>query len=159
MIGQPSHAGSDRNDRGRQYLESSIRAASPARLRLMLIERGIRVAECLAESWCSGSARGTNEHSIRLLDILNELLRGVVGGETEEENQVCHQVADLYVFLTQHLLAAEAESDDNSITEIMTILEIEAETWRAVCAREVATSMKAPAGPMGSNTRGLNLEA
>jgi len=48
------------------YLESMIATASPARLRLMLIERGVEVARLLASSWReTPGQRGTNEHSLK----------------------------------------------------------------------------------------------
>ncbi len=121
---------------GEQYLEATVRAASPARLRLMLIERAIDVAGSLADAWRSKRHVGVNEHSIKLLDLLNELLSGVVGGKSPSEQQVCQKVSDLYVFLSKHLVAAEATSDANSVDEIKAVLEINAETWRVVCARK-----------------------
>jgi flagellar protein FliS len=125
----------------------------------MLIERASGVADSLAGSWRAKTDAGANEHSIKLLDLLNELLRGVVGGETAKENEVCHKVADLYVFLSQHLIAAESTSDANSIDEIKTVLEIEAETWRAVCAQELTTTKNSSADAAAAASGGLNFEA
>ena len=150
-------------DGSRMYLESAIRTASPARLRLMLIQRAIEVAVSLARVWREGQSVGPNEYSLTLMDLLGELLAGVAGSNRSEENAVCEQVADLYVFLNQHLLAAETHSDAASIDEIRTILEIEAETWRAVCASE-ASALPANAVPQHTGTQlgaasGLNFSA
>lgn len=141
---------------GDHYLDASIRTASPARLRLMLIERGVEVASRVASLWTADKMKGTNEHSLRLLDILNELLSGVVGSETDAENEVCQQVADLYVFLAKHLIAAEENSDVASIEEIRTVLSVEAETWRAVCAQE--SPIAAPVETTTPIAGGLNLQ-
>ncbi len=143
---------------GEHYFEAAIRTASPARLRLMLIERAIEVSGRLAEVWRSGELQGANEHSLKLLDLLSELLSGVVGGKSDSENAVCLKVADLYVFLTQHLIAAESASDAGSIDEIKIVLEAEAETWRAVCAQEMPSSAKAPSSSI-SSSGGLSFEA
>ena len=145
---------------GESYLESIVHTASPARLRLLLIERAIDVAGTLSATWRDRRNLGTNEYSITLLDLLNELLSGVVGGHggsvvggpSTNEKKVCEQVSDLYVFLTQHLVAAEEKSDSGAIDEIATVLHIEAETWRAVCAQQGGH-----AGPVP--TSGLNLQA
>lgn len=115
-----------------QYLESMIATASPARLRLMVIERATEVARHLGQLWRDKPARGTNEHSLKLLELLSELLSGV----TDNSVDVCRSVADLYVFLCQHLIAAEESGDPSMIDEIRLVLETEAETWRMVCARE-----------------------
>ncbi len=133
----------DRAFHGQHYLESAVRTASPARLRLMLIERGVEVAGSLAGRWRSGQDLGVNELSLKLLDLLTELLGGVTGGVTETELQVCRQVSDLYVFLTQHLVAAETTSDADSIDEIRIVLATEAETWRSVCAQEASPQLDA----------------
>ena len=138
---------------GQQYMEATVRAASPARLRLMLIERAAEVAARLAAAWKSKQDLGSNEHSTKLLDLLNELLSGVVGGKHESERGVCQKVADLYVFLSKHLVAAEATSNYAAIDEIRIVLEIEAETWRAVCAEGTACP-----SPSQATHSGLNLE-
>lgn len=144
---------------GEQYLEAAIRTASPARLRLMLIERAIEVSGRLAEVWRSGQLQGSNEHSLTLLDLLNELLNGVVGGDSETENAVCQKVADLYVFLSKHLVAAESNSDSGAIGEIRIVLQAEAETWRAVCAQEIASPVTQASGAVPQAAGGFSFEA
>lgn len=136
------------------YLESAIASASPARLRMMLIEKGVEVARHLAGLWReTPGMRGTNEHSLKLLELLSELLSGV----TDQEVEVCRTVADMYVFLCQHLITAEENGDATMIDEIRLVLETEAETWRMVCAQEAGTSTtKTRAADVLSG--GLNLQ-
>jgi len=156
MTYDSTHSGHSAPSRtGESYLDSIVQTASPARLRLMLIERAIDVAGTLSATWRAGEQPGTNEHSLKLLDLLTELLGGVVGGKESSEKEVCEQVSDLYVFLTKHLIAAEETSDAGSIDEISTVLQVDAETWRAVCAQE--STQSAPVAP--AVTGGLNLEA
>ncbi len=140
------------------YLESSVRHASPARLRLMVLERSVEVARTLANSWREkiDTHRGPNEYSVLLLDLITELLSGVTSSEG-----VCSQVADLYVFLSQHLLKAEEHSDAEAIDEIRIVLETEADTWRMVCANETLAqlgSTATPSSPLPISS-GLNLQA
>jgi flagellar secretion chaperone FliS len=119
----------------------------------MLIERGIGLAHHLAEVWKPRVSRGANPTSIHLLDILSELLSGVTGSSDKIENEVCQQVADLYVFLIQHLSAAEGSGDPDAAREVASVLEIEAETWRAVCAKETGSQV------VRSGGAGLNFNA
>lgn len=136
------------------YLESTIAAASPARLRLMLVEKGVEVARHLASIWReTPGKRGTNEHSLKLFELLSELLSGV----TDKEVEVCRTVADMYVFLCQHLIGAEENGDATMIDEIRLVLETEAETWRMVCVQESGTS---PAKTRAADvlSGGLNLQ-
>ncbi|MCM2370112.1 flagellar protein FliS [Rhodopirellula sp. ICT_H3.1] len=146
-LGGPSPAGFGRRS-GDTYLESMIATASPAKLRLMLIERGVEVARHLAGLWRdTPGKRGTNEHSLKLFELLSELLSGV----TDSKVEVCRTVADMYVFLCQHLIQAEENGDATMIDEIRLVLETEAETWRMVCAQELGASTP--------NSRAANLLA
>lgn len=146
------------NRNGDHYLEAAIRTASPAKLRLMLIERAVEVSARLAESWREpGGEAGPNEHSLKLLDLLTELLGGVTGGR---DSNLCREVADLYVFLSQHLTEAETKGDPMAIDEIRVVLEIEAETWRQVCLHERPAGDAASGGAgQTPSAGGLNLEA
>ena len=142
---------------GEQYLESVVRTASPAKLRLMLIERAVGVSECLESAWRENPGQGANEQSLKLFELINELLRGVVGSKQGDGEEICKQVSDLYVFLMKHLLMAEQRSDVASIEEIRVVLQVEAETWRLVCANELpALSSQLE---LGSGNSRPNLEA
>ncbi len=166
MTFSPSHAPSNFQPSGYkqsrrsadEYLESSIKHASPARLRLMLLERSIEVARALADSWRTRpESHGPNEYSLKLLDLITELLSGITTADG-----VCSQVADLYVFLAKHLLISEKTSDADAIDELRAVLEIEADTWRMVCANDTRAQ---PSGHASNATSsgspahgGLNLQ-
>jgi flagellar protein FliS len=133
MHEQDSRNRRDSGGGGQQYLTAAVTTASPAKLKLMLIERAVDVAGHLARTWRSQQSLGPNENSLKLLELINELLSGVASGSTPAERDLCRKVADLYVFLAQHLIKAEQTSRAESIDEMKAILEIEAETWRRVC--------------------------
>lgn len=115
-----------------QYLEATIASAPPARLRLMLIERGSEIARWLAEeAEATVDAAAQAGQCLRLRDILGELLSGVAAGQT---THVATQVSDLYVFLLQHLTRAEEDGDRAKFAQIASVLEIERQTWTEVCA-------------------------
>ncbi|EMI21632.1 flagellar protein FliS [Rhodopirellula maiorica SM1] len=171
MSYSPSHAASNYQPSGHKqsrrstdgYLESSIQHATPARLRLMILERAVEVARMLANTWrTQPDKKGSNEYSLKLLDLITELLSGITGNE-----EVCVQVADLYVFLSKHLLLSEQTSDADAVDELRQILEIEADTWRMVCANETLaktpglSSAGTPAAPVSTDapiSGGLNLQ-
>lgn len=139
-----------------QYLESSVKNASPAKLRLMLLDRAVELARSVSESWRENpAAAGPSEQTLTLLDFVSELLSGV----TSDESPVCHQVADLYVFLAQHLVAAETSGDPTAIDEIRLVLETEAETWRMVVANEFPATKRVPGTTAAPVSGGLNLQA
>jgi len=158
MSYEPHLSGGSSDEPGRRYLESIVGTASPAKLRLMLIERAADVASGLAASWREESPTSDpNAASLRLLELLNELLDGVTSGG---DSDLSRRVADLYVFLIQHLIAAERREDGALVEEIESVLRIEAETWRAVCAREglPTREMQSRVGNRHPST-GLNLQA
>jgi len=133
-----------------EYLDSMVRSASPARLRLIVLERAIETATMLAATWREDpSKKGPNEWSLKLLDLISELLSGITS-----DDGVCGKVADLYVFLSKHLIIAERTGNVEAIDDIRLVLEVEAETWRMVCANE----MGAPTAAQPSLSGGLNLQ-
>ena len=134
----------------------------------MLLQRAVEVAGTLAAKWReapspdapAGSSR-CNEWSIKLLDLLSELLSGI----TDRESKLCGQVADLYVFLCKHLVQAEQTGDADRVDEIREVLVIETETWSQVCAQQQTASSPTPVpAPVGTEfsstaTSGLNFQA
>ena len=129
-----------------QYLDASIRTASPAKMRLMLLERSVEVARMLAATWRSGKSQGANELSLQMMELIGELLSGIAGGNNDSENKLCLQVADLYVFLLQQIVLAEQNSDAGAVEEIQLVLEVETETWRSVVAQELSAKASGSAG-------------
>ncbi len=122
-----------------RYLESMIRDASPAKLRLLLIERAVGLCQAISTRWRAVRPEvGSDEQTLHLRDILTELLAGV----GKSDLPVALQVADLYVFLSQHLTTAEMQRDVTMIDEIGLVMQTEAETWRIVC--ETATRQQPP---------------
>jgi flagellar secretion chaperone FliS len=147
----PSAAAPNHRSARDEYLENAVRSASPARIRLMLIERAIQVAGALSLKYREG-VQGPNEHSIHLL---GELL----GGVANHGNELCTQVADLYVFMCQELVRAETSSDPAKIDSIQEILRIEAETWREVSANEQPAAILADVTGLNQTmASGLNLQ-
>ncbi|WP_153556792.1 flagellar export chaperone FliS [Roseimaritima sediminicola] len=143
-----------RTHHSQQYLEQSVLNATPARLRLMLIERGVQVAQSLAAMPADQIDQvAFTDMTLRLRDILGELLSGVKQGDLE----VAKQVADLYVFLLQHLTAAEQQHDPATWSEIATVLEIERETWQLACGQNaVPAPHQTLLSGLNSSAAGLN---
>ncbi len=123
----------------------------------MLIERAAGLCECISQQWKHELPEvGCGEQTLHLRDILTELLAGVA----RTDLPLAHQVADLYVFLIQHLDRAESTIDVSMVDEIRVVLETEAQTWRMVCAQATAAQQDSAAlvtSPRG-NASNLNLQ-
>ena len=127
-----------------RYLRQRVDSASPGELRLMLLERGVELADLLATQWSIHGPDAARDRSLQLTDVLTELLGGVTGGRDPVEQDTCRKVADLYVFLLQHHAQAEAIGDATAASEIAAVLRVEAETWRLAVTRSVSSA----GGPM-----------
>jgi len=113
-----------------RYLENLVRSAPPAKLRLLLIERGVGLCESIGARWRAQKPEiGGDEQTLHLRDIMTELLSGI----GKSDIPVAIAVSDLYVFLSKHLTDAELMGDVTMIDEIGVVLQTEAETWRIVC--------------------------
>ena len=112
-----------------QYVQNTVLSASPARLRLMLLDRSVALVEAILDHRRRDAQTLTDERTLTLRDILGELLSGV----TRDSNELTVRIADLYVFLLQELTRAEQEPGLERIDSIGKILRIEQETWRQVC--------------------------
>ena len=126
-----------------QYLQTAVLTASPARLRLMLLDRSVVVVDRILEGRRKNPESLTDEWTLTLRDILGELLSGI----TRNSDELAVRVADLYVFLLQELTRAEQEPGPERIEAIGRVLRIEQETWRQVCESQAKRSVPAPASP------------
>lgn len=133
-----------------QYLRNTVLTASPARLRLMLLDRSVGLVDAILEYRRRDPQTLTDERTLTLRDILGELLSGV----SRDSNDLTVRIADLYVFLLQELTRAEQEPGLERIESIGKILRIEQETWRQVCeaaAKRNVPSHTAPADRPGAD--------
>lgn len=124
-----------------QYLQNSVLSASPARLRLMLLDRSVGLVEAILDYRRRDSETLTDERTLLLRDILGELLSGI----SRDSNDLTVRIADLYVFLLQELTRAEQEPGLERIASIGSILRIEQETWRQVCEAAAKRQIAIPA--------------
>jgi flagellar secretion chaperone FliS len=112
------------------YLETQVHTATPQRLRLMLIEGALRLALRARESLRQKRLGEATESIVRCQAIVGEL-----GASPNEEKapELTRQIRDLYRFVHQALHDGQIERDENRLTDAITILEIERETWQLVC--------------------------
>lgn len=109
------------------YLEQEVLSASPAKLRWLLLRKSVNLCQVIADMWRAGQTPVAAQWSLRLREILSELLSGIHG-----KDALAKQVADLYVFMLAVLTEAERDHDTKKIEQLQALLEIEAETWRLV---------------------------
>lgn len=123
-------------DQGLAFLEQEIASATPAKLRLLLIQKARSLCGIIQELESTSKSQQTGQWIILLQDILTELLQGV----TDPNNPAAPAVADLYVFLCQRAVQAMVEREMHWIREIEEVLAIEDATWSSYVDQEIRLS-------------------
>jgi len=118
----------DRNARD-TYLETDVNTATPHKLRLMLIDGGLRFARLVLERWENDCPLEGRDACRRCRNILLELLSSL----NTNDSEIAQQSADLYLFLIQSVTQAEIDNDPTGIHDVIRVLEIERRTWQEVC--------------------------
>ncbi|MBS0208796.1 MAG: flagellar protein FliS [Planctomycetes bacterium] len=141
----------------RSYLETQVNTATPQRLRLMLIDGALRLATRARESLRAGKLGEATEAIVRCQAVVGEL-----GGSPDANKapELARQIGDLYRFVHRSLNDGQLERSEQRLTDAITVLEIERETWQLVCQELEHRPM--PHLNMGVSTEtleGLSLEA
>ena len=113
------------------YLTTEVLTAAPQKLRLMLIEAAIRLVHQARRHWDIGQDDVASENLIRCQEIVAELVAGLRAEQTDSD--LVRKVAGVYLFIHRSLVAANLERSPEQLDEALNVLEIERETWIAVC--------------------------
>ena len=124
------------------YLEQEVLTASPARLKWLLLRKGVDLCQVVEQLWAQNQDSLAKQWTIRLRDILGELLAGVTG-----QDPLSRKVADLYVFSLKLLTTVELERNVSKLRQLRKILEIEEETWQLVQRQAALNSTPTSASP------------
>lgn len=129
-----------------QYLESKILTAPSHRLHLMLIEGAIRKGRETEAALRRGDSVSADAPSMRLLDILSEMLVGV----RQNKSELNLKIAELYIYMFRLAGEAKVNDDADKLVELLNLLEFERQTWQQVCDKLGSDS--APAAPPAAST-------
>ena len=121
------------------YLQQEVLTASPVRLRWMLIARAKELCEGVESLWRDGQPALGDQWSLRIREILGELLSGVTNG-----NPSSPQVSDFYLFLLKMLSEAEQSRDLKRIAKLRDLLAYEADTWQLLLQKDTSEASETP---------------
>jgi flagellar secretion chaperone FliS len=125
-----------------QYLESKVLTAPPHRLHLMLIEGAIRFGRQAEEAIGAGNAAAASAPLLRVLDIVGEMLAAV----RDRKSELNTKLAELYWFIFRRVTEAKIQGDAVALTEVLSILEYERQTWQLVCEKFSGSQQRVDAG-------------
>lgn len=120
------------------YLEQEVLSATPAKLRYMLLDKATSLVAIVDQLWAAGDHFQAVQWTIRIREILSELLSGV----TDTEMELSRKIADLYIFLIRMLTQLEASHSREELAEFRSILESERETWLQFVRKEAMASQR-----------------
>ncbi|MCA9273733.1 MAG: flagellar export chaperone FliS [Phycisphaerales bacterium] len=119
-------------DNANAYLRTQVMSASPAELRMMLLDGAVKFArqgrQGLAEQNHELVYTGFSQARAIVTELMTSMRHDVAP-------ELCEQVRSLYAFMFQELVAASLESDINRADKVIELLEFEAETWRMLMAK------------------------
>jgi len=144
------------------YLKTRVLTASPAELRLMLLDGAIRFLQQGAKGLADRDYEASYEGISRCQNILIELINGL---DPSHAPELCERLSGLYTFMYTRLVAASMEKDEKICIEVLKLLEYERETWTllmdqlaaenragAATAARVLTDTPAASLPSGGHT-------
>jgi flagellar protein FliS len=141
------------------YMRTKVMTASPAELRLMLLDGAIK----FLEQGRAGLERRDYEASYngisRCQNIIMELLNGL---EPAKDPDLCAKLSGLYTFMYTQLMRACIDKDTAVADEVLDLLRYERETWSllmqqlaeenvsgAAAASDIAREVSAAPPPTG----------
>jgi flagellar secretion chaperone FliS len=146
------------------YLRTKVMTASPAELRLMLLDGAIRFAEQAKTGLAAKDFEACYVGTTRCQAILMELINGL---RPEHDPQLCERLSALYTYMYTQMVKASSERKVELIDEVIKLLSYERETWTLLLdqlAQEnrAAKSMKStpaasPAQAIGPGVPAKNL--
>jgi flagellar protein FliS len=114
------------------YLATEVLTATPQKLQLLLIEGAIRFGHQARALWHQQRDDEAGEAIIRCQQIVAQLLAGL---RKDDPSELSKQIAGVYAFVFNCLIAAHLDRDEQKLAEALSILAEEQTTWRAVCEK------------------------
>ncbi len=114
------------------YLRSQVMSASPAELRLLLLDGAIRFAHQGRQGLIDKNYEQSFEGISQCRAIITEL---AVGVDRQVDPDLCDRVTSLFMFMFGELTQASMEKDPGRVQSVIELLEFERETWKLAIDR------------------------
>ena len=115
-----------------EYLRTKVMTASPAELRLLLIDGAIRFAEQAKAGLIAGDHEKIYMGSTQCRAILTELITSL---QPEVDPLLCERLTELYTFIYNQMVSAVSNRDPESVEKVVELLVYERETWQLAIER------------------------
>lgn len=117
------------------YLRTKVLTASPAELRVMLVEGAIRFCrqgrDGIAAKNHEETFNGLSQAKAIIMELINAL-------RPEVDRNLCDKLSGLYTYMYTRLIEANLEKSVDLVDEVVRLLEYERDTWRMVVEKLAA---------------------
>ena len=134
------------------YLRSQVMSASPAELRLMLLDGAIKFAVQGRQGLLDKNYEQSFEGISQCRAIITEL---AVGVNRQADPDLCDRVTSIFMFMFGELTEANMERDTDRIQRVIELLEFERETWRLAMERVKQDKAAGQPEPHASQSQSL----
>jgi flagellar protein FliS len=117
-----------------QYQQGDLLSATPQRLQFLLVDGAVRYAKQAGEHWLENDFEQGGEAMDRCEAILTEILKNI----RVEQWEVAQSIAALYLFMRNLAVDSHFHHDQQKLAKLVSILEVERETWRTLCEQPAA---------------------
>ena len=129
---------SSQNTHGSQaYLKTKVMTASPAELRLMLIDGAIRFADQAKRGYEERNFELAYEGTTKAQNIIMELMNAL---RPDQSPELCARLSALYTYMYKSLVEASTTRDTAKVDEVIELLRFERETWQ-MCLQELTREL------------------
>jgi flagellin-specific chaperone FliS len=125
------------------YLETELATACPPKLRLLLIEAALRLAQ---QSRTSGHDQVHHAFDHRL-HSLKRILLELLASIDREDQALVDKMKSVYLYLLSTVVEAERTGDAQCLADVEKVLHVERETWQILTDRylgEMAAQQQTP---------------
>ncbi len=133
------------------YVRTKVLTASPAELRMMLLEGAVRFMREGREGLTSRDYERVYEGFSQARAILTELVNGL---RDDVDAALCARLRGLYLYMYRLLVDASFEKSVEKADEAIGLMEFEVETWAMVLEKLRAEGGAEPATPVQGSTVG-----
>ena len=124
------------NANAQAYLRTKVLTASPAELRLLLLDGAIRFAQMMRDGLEATDHEKIYEGSSNCRAIVTELITSL---KPEVNPELCERLNGIYTFIFSRLVEAMSEKSTEIVDEVLKLLVYERETW-AMLVQNIARS-------------------
>jgi flagellin-specific chaperone FliS len=133
----------------RTYFETDIATACPPKLRLLLLEAALGLSRRILAS----EVHPLSDDVSRALRSLRKILLHLFTSIESENDELASKIKDVYLYLYCTVAEAELAGETHKMGDVVQVLQIECETWRALTDRYLAEAASGPA-PQDSGALG-----